>query len=152
MCDHCGCHDVAPIGELDAEHDEILGLAWTVATPADEGGPHGDDSAARLLALLDLHIDKEETGLYPLLRGNDDLGAVQSRRLEQDHTAVREALIAGRFTRTDYYELAAHIDEEDTELFPTALFGFGDDLWDRMATAHRLAEQRARTPRQATPR
>lgn len=149
MCGHCGCHDLAPIGELDAEHDEILELAWTVLMSGADGAALDAAAVDQLIWLLDVHIDKEETGLYPLLRENGDLDETQGHRLERDHVVVRDALVAGQFGRTEYNDLVAHIEEEDDDLFPVAMFGFGDDLLQRMASAHEAAALRApaRPPR-----
>ena len=52
--------------------------------------------------------------------------------LSTEHEQILEvasALIEGRFDRTMYFELAAHIEEEELELFPLAMFGFDDDDW-----------------------
>lgn len=67
MCDHCGCRAFPPIAELTADHETILRLAWSLAEAA-RAGRHPDDTVRRdLLALLDRHVAKEETGLYPTL-------------------------------------------------------------------------------------
>ena len=45
----------------------------------------------------------------------------------------------GTFDRPAYFGLAAHIEQEELELFPLAMFGFDDDLWDGLDAIHREA-------------
>lgn len=142
MCDHCGCRTFPAIAELTADHETILSLAWQLA----EAPRRGDttDPAARdeLLAILDAHVVKEETGLYPLLLATGDLSVETSGTLEDEHRTLRAALTGGSFDRRDYYALAAHVEQEEMELFPAAMFAFDDDEWNELASAH----QQATTP------
>lgn len=132
MCDHCGCRAYLPIAELSAEHEEILRVAWEV-------GEHGDPSARdALLDMLDIHVAAEESALYPLLVATGDLTPERSRRLEGEHASLTAALRAGTFDRRTYYELAAHIEEEELELFPAAMFGFEDEEWERLGATARF--------------
>lgn len=138
MCDHCGCREFGRLAELTTDHGRILELAWQVA----EDRPVGEAwRAARheLVALLDLHVMKEETGLYPLLIGTGDLRPEQCGSLEDQHRALHDVLDGDTFDRRWYYELAAHIDEEEYELFPDAMYGFDDDDWERLDAAHHAA-------------
>jgi hemerythrin-like domain-containing protein len=151
MCDHCGCRAFAPIGDLTAEHDDILQLAWQVAQ-AHRGGQPDPIAAGRLLAVLDVHVQKEETGLYPLLLDEGGLLPERSDELEAEHVAVRAALVNGTFDRRDYYALAAHVEEEEVELFPAAMFGFDDEGWDTMAAAHERADAASTASHAAGPR
>lgn len=123
MCDHCGCRAFGPIAELSAEHETILSLAWPVAEATRLRLGVDADTAERLVALLDLHIAKEETGSYPLLREPGDLSPGTSDDLEREHQTVRAALTGGPFDRPAYFALAAHIEQEELELFPMAMFG-----------------------------
>lgn len=138
MCDHCGCRSFPAIAELTAEHDEILALAWDVTEALRAGKPAALERA-RLLDLLDLHVEKEETGLYPQLGDSGDLGGAQRDALEAEHREVRAWLSAGTFDRREYFALAAHIEEEEMELFPAAMFAFDDDGWDELTRAHEAA-------------
>ena len=139
MCDHCGCREFGPIAELTADHDAILDLAWRAA--AVEGSDPETVTAARneLIALLDLHAMKEELGLYPLLMATGDLAQEQNDALEAEHRSVRDVLQRSAFDRREYFALAAHIEEEELELFPSAMFAFDDDGWDAMLEAHHKA-------------
>ena len=136
VCDHCGCRAFPAIAELTAEHETILSLAWPLAEAARRGD--ATDPAARdeLLAILDAHIAKEETGLYPLLLAAGDLSAETSGTLEDEHRTLRAALTDGVFDRRDYYALAAHIEQEEMELFPAAMFAFDDDEWGELRAIH----------------
>lgn len=145
MCDHCGCREYGPIAELTADHERILELAWRVAE-SDRDGTDGSDGTdgtdpiavarAELAALLAVHAEKEELGLYPLLAATGDLATPQRDALEAEHRDVHEILAHGTFDRRDFFALAAHIEEEEVELFPFAMFGFEDEEWDAMARAH----------------
>jgi hypothetical protein len=131
MCDHCGCHEVAEIAELAAEHERILDLAWR----ATEGG----DPAAgdELLPLLAGHVAKEEEGLYPLLVAAGGLGAADVAALEAEHVAIDAHATERRWDRRAFYALAAHIESEELELFPAALFAFDDRHWAELAAVYR---------------
>lgn len=128
MCDHCSCRTFGPIADLTREHEEILVLAWDVA---ERGDPDGQ-RATGLLALLELHGGKEELGLYPRLLESGDLDPEVLDRLEAEHVTIREQLLRGSFDRRSYYALAAHIEEEELELFPAAMFAFDDEVWDEL--------------------
>lgn len=134
MCDHCGCREFPPIAELSAEHEEILRVAWEVA---EHGGVAESDA---LLGMLAVHVAAEETALYPLLVAGGDLDAEHSAELEAEHAGLKAALLAGTFDRRTYYALAAHIEEEEMELFPAAMFGFDDDAWARLASTDRFVD------------
>lgn len=138
MCDHCGCREYGPIAELTGEHEEILSLAWRVAEESDQSVVEA--ARVRLRALLDIHVVKEETALYPLLLEHGDLEAGTAAALEDEHRALHAALADGPFDRRAYYALAAHIEQEEMELFPEAMFAFDDDEWDEVDAAHRRAE------------
>ena len=141
MCDHCGCRAFPPVAELTAEHDEILSLGWRLAELDRTRGSAPSEEFAALLALLDSHVAKEETGLYPVLVGNDGLSVEQRAELEDEHRVLRQRLLDERFDRRDFYALAAHIEVEEMELFPAAMFGFDEEEWSATADAHRAVER-----------
>lgn len=86
--------------------------------------------------MLDAHVVKEETGLYPLLLAAGDLSVEDAGSLEDEHRTLRAALVGGAFGRRDYYALAAHTEQEEMELFPAAMFAFDDDEWDELRVIH----------------
>ena len=147
MCDHCGCRAFPAIAELTADHEAILSLAWQLAEAVPRGGATDPTVRDELLAILDAHVVKEETGLYPLLLAAGDLSVETSGTLEDEHRTLRAALTGGAFVRRDYYALAAHIEQEEMELFPAAMFAFDDDEWNELATAHQQATTIAKTRR-----
>lgn len=142
MCDHCGCRAFTPIAELTTDHEDILQRAWTLAEATRAGRTNPADEVAALLALLDCHADKEETGLYPRLIEVGGLSEEHSGELEEEHRDLHEALLSGRFDRPDYYALASHIEVEEMELFSAAMLRFDEAEWSSMAEAHHAADHR----------
>ncbi|MCZ7628650.1 MAG: hemerythrin domain-containing protein [Microthrixaceae bacterium] len=135
MCDHCGCREFTPVAELTAEHDVILDLAWALAESI-RSGVEDQPVKQRLLALLDAHVAKEETGLYPMLYDLGELSDVALRTLEAEHDDIHMTISEGRFGRREYYELSAHIEVEDAELFSSGRFVFDQDDWDALQAIH----------------
>lgn len=140
MCDHCGCREFPSIAELTAEHETILALAWQLAEATRQRVLVDGSIRDQLLRRLDLHVAKEEKGLYPLLLEQGDLSVETSNALEAEHRSLHASLTHGAFDRRDYYALAAHIEEEEMELFPAAMFAFDDDTWGEMQAVHHEAE------------
>jgi hemerythrin-like domain-containing protein len=140
MCDHCGCRNVGPTAELTAEHDEILTLAWQLAEANRSHQPSDQVTLRRLMDLRARHSAKEEQGLFPLVLEAGDCTPEQIEHLEQEHREQRALLESGAFTRDDYYALAAHVEEEEYEIFPMAMFGFDDIMWAEMAEVHRRVD------------
>lgn len=151
MCDHCGCREFGRLGELHRDHLRILELAWTVAEGHPSGGEEGEAARAELVPLLRLHAEKEETGLYPLLTAAGDLESDQLDSLEEQHRDVHVVIGNAAFDRREYYTLAAHIDEEEYELFPAAMYAFDDDDWDALDRAHHAAFHRFGAPHEHGP-
>jgi hemerythrin-like domain-containing protein len=142
MCDHCGCRAFPPIAQLTAEHEEILRRAWELAEAEREGRHPVPAAMDDLLRLLEVHVAKEEAGLYPQLIARDRLSPDQLVDLEKEHCDIRAALVGAGFDRRDFYALAAHIEAEEMELFPAAMLGFDDDEWDAMDDAHHRAAEK----------
>lgn len=139
MCDHCGCRSYPPIAELTSEHEEILARAWALAEGHRSGRPLPPGAVDDLVTFLDVHVAKEETGLYPQLIAGGGLSNEEHARLEEEHREIRDALTGPVFDRRAFFALAAHIEVEEMELFPAAMFGFDDEGWDAMDAAHRAA-------------
>lgn len=142
MCDHCGCRDQPPIGELMDEHDRIMDLAWRVVT-----GPADDASGtsrvrAELRTLLEMHATKEERALYPLLIESGDMEPDDRTLFEQEHRDLLALVDELHLDTTGTNVLAAHIKAEELDLFPNAMFAFDDDAWDLMErVSHDLAHE-----------
>jgi hemerythrin-like domain-containing protein len=139
VCDHCGCRAFPPIAELTAEHEEILARGWALAEAERAGRTPPAAEVEALARLLDVHVRKEETGLYPELLVRGGLSAEQLADLEQEHRDLHDTFTAARFDRRAFYALAAHIEVEEMELFPAAMLGFDDEEWDAVNGAHRAA-------------
>ncbi len=146
MCDHCGCRAYAPVAELTAEHEEILTRAWALVEATRAGREPSTEEVDALLARLDVHVAKEEYGLYPELRELEGLGEAENATLEEEHRVIRDAIVAGGFDHHDYYALAAHIEVEELELFSTAMFLFDDREWADLDTVHHSANEAAPVP------
>jgi hemerythrin-like domain-containing protein len=142
MCNHCSCRDYAPIRDLTAEHERILMLATALAEASDDR-PVGAAERDELVALLHLHVDKEEAGLYPILLDTAGWPVDTFDDLEEEHRELFEAIDADRFDRLALYALQRHIEEEEEVLFSAAVFHFDGDTWDDLAAAQdRVALQR----------
>jgi hemerythrin-like domain-containing protein len=140
MCDHCGCRAFPPIAELTAEHETILDLAWRLSETHGAGGTPHADVRRELLDLLERHVTKEETGLYPVILSTGGFSDDKVNALEAEHRDIHRSLTEGGFDRRDFYALAAHIEDEEMELFPIAMLRFDDDEWAATDHAHRTVE------------
>lgn len=132
MCDHCGCRELPPIGELMDEHDRIMELAWQMVTAPDASDADGSSTRAELRVLLEMHARKEERALYPLLIDSGDMAPTSREAFEREHRELLDLVDAGRFTSQDSNVLTSHIQAEELELFPSAMFAFEDGAWERM--------------------
>ena len=129
MCDHCSCRQHRAIAELSTEHERILEVAWALSEQHSETGVADGPLRDRLARMLAVHVEAEEAALYPLLVETGDLDPSRRDGLEAEHATLAVALMAGTFDRRAYYELAAHIEEEEMELFPLTMFAFDDEDW-----------------------
>lgn len=130
MCDHCSCRQFRAIAELSTEHEQILEVAWALSEQHRATGVADGPLRDRLAAMLAVHVEAEEVALYPLLVETGGLQADHREQLEREHTDLASALIGATFDRVAYFELASHIEEEELELFPLAMFGFDDEDWE----------------------
>ncbi|TKJ19836.1 hemerythrin domain-containing protein [Blastococcus sp. CCUG 61487] len=142
MCDHCGCRDLLPIGELMDEHDRLRELSAHVRSHL----AAGEDAAARthlteLLVVLGPHVGKEEGYLFPQLRRSAEL-TDHVGVLEGEHAALYDDVddlddAAGEEWRAGVLRvldaLAEHMFKEDFGLFPAALATLDGADWDAMA-------------------
>jgi hemerythrin-like domain-containing protein len=145
MCEHCGCRQVAPLGELMDEHLALLDLAADVRAALGR-----DDRAATVELLgrfahhLGSHVRREEDGVFTAIRDTgeyveeiDDLERdhadfdAQIAALDLDHPDV-DAHLTSLFTH-----LSEHIDREDLGIFPVSVVTLGAQGWDTVARAHR---------------
>lgn len=140
MCDHCGCREFSQILELHEEHEQILEMAWAIVLKVESGARLALDDVRDLVSILDIHVAKEEFGLYPKLVEVGELGESLLDELEAEHVEIRRTLMNFEYDRKDYFELAAHIETEEEELFPLTVFSFDDDDWGELEALERTAQ------------
>lgn len=145
MCDFCGCRGQAPIDELSREHERLLDVIYQVRRDAarDDHPTVVETFAAEFLPLLRRHTAKEEQGLFAQLRtawaADERLRALvaEHRRIEKLLDVVLRGDPGWRETVVQLGdELSAHIFDEETDLFPYALYELRDEQWAAVAAAH----------------
>lgn len=146
MCDYCGCRRQPAIDELSDEHEELLAWVSQLRRQA-RSGSHDEVAEvlrAHVVPALAAHTTKEERGIFAELRrawlADDRLDA-----LVGEHRAI-EALIGRILAAEDPWrplvreladELAGHIVDEETDLFPYALYELTHTQWETVEALHR---------------
>jgi hypothetical protein len=151
MCDYCGCHNIPTLAQLIAEHDEIRAAARKARRAAQEGEfDAARRGVKRLLALLELHTEIEEHGLFPPMSREfpDHISS-----LETDHRWISEALqkLAAAPAAYDGWDLQLtrtagalfeHLLREQDGLFPASLAVLAPKEWDELdATREALTRE-----------
>jgi iron-sulfur cluster repair protein YtfE (RIC family) len=156
VCDHCGCRQVEPIGELMDEHDALTAEADSLRralAAGDRAGAAGlwDDLVRHLAA----HVRKEEVGLFTAMREKGEF-VDEVTALEQEHADLDQWL--GKLDPESpafperlawvVAELAQHMHRENFGLFPVSVVSLGARGWDLVEGARRehptwLATERA---------
>ena len=86
MCDHCGCRQVEPIGELMDEHDALAAEGDALRRAlADGDRTRAAELWRRLLGHVDEHVHKEEIGLFTAMREQGEF-VEEVETLEHEHT------------------------------------------------------------------
>jgi len=145
VCDHCGCRQVEPIGELMDEHDALTVEADSLRRALAAGDR---ETAAALwgglVRHLDDHVRKEEVGLFTAMREKGEfVGEVEA--LEQEHTDLDRwfgslDLDAPEFDQQlagVLAELSQHIHRENFGIFPVSVVSLGARGWDQVEQARR---------------
>ncbi|MEU4690819.1 hemerythrin domain-containing protein [Actinoplanes sp. NPDC023714] len=139
MCEYCGCQEVAAIGELTREHDEVVGLMAEVRAAHAAGDvDRMAVLARRITEILTPHTAVEEEGLFPLM---DADFPEQVALLRTEHREVEAVLgRAGSGTPADpgwpdavmavLNDLRTHILKEQDGVFPAALTTLDGAGWD----------------------
>ena len=145
MCDFCGCRSQPAIDELSAEHERLLDLVYALRRDA----ARSDHATVvrtletAIVPLLHHHTDKEERGLFAQLRAAWEADARLSA-LESEHRHLEELIatvlrgaagwsaVVGRMAD----ELSQHVFDEETDLFPYALYELDDARWDAVEAVH----------------
>ena len=148
MCDYCGCRRQAAIDELSDEHDRLLNLAYGLRRAA-----RRDDHATviatldtQIVPLLRRHTDKEERGLFTQLRRawavDERLDSLvgEHRDIEGQIDRVRAGGTAWKVhVRQLADTLSTHIMDEETDLFPYALYELDAAQWAAIDAVHDAA-------------
>ncbi len=146
MCDYCGCRRQPAINELSDEHEQLLEHVSQLRRLA-RSGSH--DEVAEILRVhvepaLDVHTTKEERGIFTELRrswvADDRLDALvgEHRAIEVLIDRILAAEIDWRSLVRDLAdELSGHIVDEETDLFPYALYELTPAQWEAVERLHR---------------
>jgi len=135
---------VAPIAELMDEHTALLDEASEVRKALGESDPERAMELLRtLVGHLDQHVRREETGIFPALRGTgeflDEVDELEDEHRDLD-AAVRELdMHAPDFPQrvTDLlHTLDVHVERENLGVFPVAIVTLGADGWNTIDRAH----------------
>ncbi len=153
MCEHCGCRGVEPIAELMDEHYALLddGHRLRRALAADDRGA----AAAildRLTRNLELHVRKEEAGVFAALRERGDY-LEEIELLEGEHAAFDAAVAALDQAGSDFahriavllQELDDHVERENLGIFPVSVVTLGADGWKVVENARSASPTFVRT-------
>jgi hemerythrin-like domain-containing protein len=141
VCEYCGCQQIATIGELTREHDDVVTLISRLRTFLKDG--HHQEAAARCQQILDVlapHTVVEEEGLFPEMAGEfpDHIEALRS-----EHREIEKVLgeAADGYpddpTWPDRLQhvltlLRDHILKEQDGVFPAAAIALDTDQWERI--------------------
>ncbi len=155
MCDYCGCRRQPVIDELSDEHEHLLEHVSQLRRLS-RSGSH--DEVAEILRVhvvpaLAVHTTKEERGIFTELRrswvADDRLDALvgEHRAIEELIGRILAAEIDWRpLVRELADDLAGHIVDEETDLFPYALYELTPGQWEAVESLHRaLREHEATT-------
>ena len=144
MCDHCGCRQVPPIGELMDEHTALLDEASDVRKALSEGDlVAAMDLVRTLVGHLERHVHREETGIFPALRETGEF-VEEVDELEGEHRVLDAALEGLDVHAPDFshrvtallHTLDSHVERENLGVFPVSVVTLGATGWDTIARAH----------------
>src|SRR6476659_6599395 len=146
MCDHCGCRQVEPIGELMDEHDALTVEGDDLRRAlADGDRTRAAELWHRLVGHVDEHVRKEEVGLFTAMREKGEF-VDEVEALEQEHDDLDQWFGSLDPDGPDFQEqlsgvladLAQHIHRENFGLFPVSVVSLGARGWDRVEDARRM--------------
>lgn len=137
MCDYCNCRSHPEIAELSAEHDRLEAMLHELAARVSAGDELGAQaSLTALRGALERHAGREEGGVFAALRAVDVDGGYLDGFLE-DHDALHGLVDGTGGWRERAAEvtrlLHAHIQREESDLFPAAHQLLTPRQWDAVA-------------------
>jgi hemerythrin-like domain-containing protein len=142
MCEHCGCRGVEPIAELMDEHYALLDEAHLVRRALAAGDrPTALAHLRRLVAHLEVHVGREEHGIFAALREQGEF-LDEVYLLEREHVGFDAGIAALDPSGPDFEhdvsgllrELDDHVERENLGIFPVSvvtLHAAGWELVDR---------------------
>lgn len=144
MCDHCGCRGVGAIRELMDEHTSLVDDGDHIRRALRNGDAGlATEPLTDLLAHLERHVRREETGIFEALRASgeflDEVG-----ELEGEHRDLAARIASLDIDSADFGpqvnrfldELEVHVAREDYGIFPAAVVTLGAPGWQVVDTAH----------------
>jgi hemerythrin-like domain-containing protein len=143
MCEHCGCRGVEPIAELMDEHYDLLDDAHALRRAIAAGDrPSAAEILERLTAHLDVHVRREEQGIFAALRERGEY-VDEVDILEQEHDAFDAAVERLHPDDLDFErrvadllrDLDEHVERENLGIFPVSVVTLGAGGWERVARA-----------------
>jgi hypothetical protein len=125
------------------EHYALLDEAHQVRRAMAAGDREGAlEALRRLVGHLDIHVRREEEGIFTALRDEDEY-VEEVELLEKEHHAF-DAAIADldphspdfeQAVSTLFVELDEHVERENLGIFPASVVTLGADGWDKVANA-----------------
>jgi hemerythrin-like domain-containing protein len=155
MCEHCGCRGVEPIAELMDEHYALLDEAHLVRRALAAGDrPTALTHLRRLVAHLEVHVGREEHGIFAALREQGEF-LDEVHLLEREHVGFDAGIAALDPSRPDLEhdvsgllrELDDHVERENLGIFPVSVV----TLARRVGSWSRVRASRSRRSSPAPP-
>lgn len=146
MCEHCGCRGVEPIAELMDEHYDLLDDAHGLRRAMAAGDRHvAAEILDRLTKHLDIHVRREEQGIFTALRERDEY-VEEVDALEEEHAAFDAVVGALDPDHPDFERVVAdllrdldeHIERENLGIFPVSVVTLGAEGWQRVEDARKV--------------
>lgn len=143
MCEHCGCRGVPPIAELMDEHYVLLDDAHAVRRALGAGDREtASQHLARLVAHLDVHVRREERGIFTAMRNQGEF-VDEVEQLEGEHRWLDAAIEGldpehpafGDVVEGLLRELSDHVERENLGIFPVSVVSLGAAGWDLVQQA-----------------
>lgn len=143
MCEHCGCRGIDPIAELMDEHYDLLEDGHSLRHALAAGDkPAAAEILDRLTRHLDVHVRREERGIFAALRQSGEfVGEVED--LEREHEAFDAAVESLDPDGPDFQrrvtdllrDLEEHVQRENLGIFPVSVVTLGADGWQLVGDA-----------------